>query len=110
MDNASVNAAITQAATDAAKQAATQVAQHAAKGFWERIFGFYSSFIHMFPEKFQWVVSLVIILAVASFLWNLIKKNWLWLILLVALFPGILPILKNLFDSLTILVVGKPLP
>lgn len=103
MDNEAVNDAITQAATDAAKQAG----EEAVKGFWERIFALYQSFIQMFPEKFQWVVSLIIILAVASFLFNLIKKNWLWLILIVALFPGLLPVLKNIFDSLTIMVVGK---
>ena len=103
MDNEAVNKAITEAATEAAKKQAAE----AAKGFWERIFDLYNAFIQMFPEKFQWVVSLVIILALASFLFNLIKRNWLWLILIVALFPGLLPILKNLFDSLTILVVGK---
>lgn len=105
MENEAVRDAITQAATDAAKEEAAK----AAMGFWERIFALYNAFIQIFPEKFQWVVSLVIVLAIASFLFNLIKKNWLWLILIVVLFPGLLPILKNIFDSLTTLVVGKPL-
>ncbi len=96
---------LTNAVADQAKQAADSV----AKGFIERLFDIYKSFITIFPEQYQWIVSLILVLAIASFLFNLIRKNWLWLILVVVLFPGILPLLKNIFDSLTILLVGKPL-
>ena len=89
---------------------ANKVTEEAATGFFERIFVLYGEFIVIFPEKYQWVISIVIILAVAAFLWNLIKRNWLWIVLLVVLFPGILPILRNIFNSLSTLLVGKPLP
>ena len=104
MENQIVNAVVDTAA-DQAKQAANA----AAKGMFERVMDAYNAFVHMFPDKFQWVVSLIIILAVASFLFKLIKKNWLWAILLVILFPGIVPVLKNVFDSLTVMLIGKPL-
>ncbi|MFA5009797.1 MAG: hypothetical protein WC553_01015 [Patescibacteria group bacterium] len=104
MDNQIVNAVI-DTATDQAKQAANTAAQ----GIFERIFNAYNAFVGMFPDGFQWVVSLVLILAIASFLFNLIKKNWLWIILLVVIFPGVLPILKNIFDSLTAMFIGKPM-
>lgn len=104
MENQIVNVVVDTAA-DQAKQAANA----AAKGMFERVMDAYNAFVHMFPEKFQWVVSLIIILAVASFLFKLIKKNWLWAILIVILFPGIVPVLKNIFDSLTVMLIGKPL-
>ena len=100
---------VVNAAVDAASKQAKEAANSAAKGMFERLSDAYNSFINLFPDQFQWVVSLILILAVASFLFKLIKKNWLWMILLVALFPGILPVLKNIFDSLTALVTGKPL-
>ncbi|OGB74542.1 hypothetical protein A2V68_02970 [candidate division Kazan bacterium RBG_13_50_9] len=89
---------------------ANQVTETATTGFFERIFSLYGEFISIFPEKYQWIVSIVIILAVAAFLWNLIKRNWLWIVLLIILFPGILPVLRNIFNSLSTLLVGKPLP
>lgn len=97
--------AIANVAADQAKQAANA----AAKGMFERLSDAYNSFINLFPDQFQWIVSLILILAIASFLFKMIKKNWLWIILLFVLFPGLLPILKNVFDSLTALVTGKPL-
>jgi hypothetical protein len=84
-----------------------QVTEKATMGFFEYIFKLYNQFISIFPEKFQWIVSLIIILAIAAFLWNLIKKNWIWIILLVVIFPGILPILQNIFNSLAKMVIGK---
>jgi len=86
---------------------ANKVTEQVTTGFFEYIFKLYNQFISIFPEKYQWVVSVIIILAVAAFLWNLIRKNWLWIILLVVIFPGILPILQNIFNSLSKLVIGK---
>jgi hypothetical protein len=85
---------------------AKQVGQYAAETFLQKIFVMYHNFVGMFPDKYQWIVSLFILLAVASFLWKLIRKNILWAVLLIILFPGYLPILKNLFDSLTSLIIG----
>lgn len=97
------NELITNALQGAGEGAAEQITQ----GFFERIFALYNQFISIFPEQYQWIVSIIIILAVASFLWNLIRKNWLWVILLVVIFPGALPVLKNIFDSLAKLFIGK---
>lgn len=86
---------------------ANKVTEEATAGFFERIFTLYNSFITIFPVQYQWVVSMIIFLAVAGFMWNLIKRNWLWLILLVVVFPGILPVLQNIFNSLARMFVGK---
>ncbi len=103
MENTIVNAV-----TDRIANEAQQAAEGATKGVMERLFDVYNQFIGIFPDQYQWVVSLLLVLAIASFLWSLIKRNWLWVLLLVVLFPGILPILKNIFDSLTALFTGKP--
>lgn len=102
MEDAIGNAIVNQVAGTA-----QQVAENATAGFVERLFTAYNSFITMFPEQFQWVISIIIVLAIAAFLWKLVQKNWLWIILVVVLFPGILPVLKNIFDSLTVLFTGQ---
>ena len=84
-----------------------KVAEETTKGIFERIFNIYNQFISVFPVQYQWVVSAIIFLAVAGFMWNLIKRNWLWLILLVVVFPGILPVLQNIFNSLSRMFIGK---
>jgi len=84
-----------------------KVTEEATTGFFEYIFNLYNQFISIFPENYQWVVSLILILAIAAFLWNLIKKNWVWVVLLVVIFPGVLPILQNIFNSLSKMVIGK---
>ena len=99
--------AIGEAIVDGVANQAQQVAETAAVGFMERISDAYGLFIGMFPEAYQWVVSVLLVLAIAAFLWNLIRKNWLWVVLVVVLFPGILPMLKNVFDSLTTLFTGS---
>ncbi|MDD5605744.1 MAG: hypothetical protein PHR51_00165 [Patescibacteria group bacterium] len=86
---------------------AQQAAETATAGFMQRIFDAYNGFIGIFPEAYQWVVSIILVLAVAAFLWSLVKKNWLWIVLVIVLFPGILPVLKNVFDSLTVMFTGQ---
>lgn len=88
---------------------ANTVTQEAATGFFERIFDVYNSFIIIFPLEYQWVISVIIFLAIAGFMWNLIKKNWLWLVLIIVVFPGLLPVLQNIFTSLSAMFVGKPI-
>ena len=91
---------------DIANTIANKVTEEATIGFFGRIFALYGEFISIFPEKYQWVISIIIILAIAAFLWNLIKKNWIWIILAIIIFPGILPILQNIFNSLAKMLTG----
>lgn len=98
---------ITNTIIDTVKDQAVEAGEGVAMGFFERIFDLYNQFISVFPEQYQWIVSAVIMLAIIGGLWNLIKKNWLWLVLLIVIFPGILPILQNIFNSLSKMVIGK---
>ncbi|MEZ4210588.1 MAG: hypothetical protein R3B38_02665 [Patescibacteria group bacterium] len=95
------------AAQDALTEAAKDAGEKAAMGFFETIISAYHNFISQFPEEYQWIISLVIGIAVAGSLWNLIRRNWLWIVLAIFLFPGILPVLQNIFNSLTVLLTGN---
>jgi hypothetical protein len=86
---------------------ANKVTEEATTGFFQRIFDVYNDFISIFPEQYQWIVSVIIILAIAAFLWNLIKKNWLWIVLLIVIFQGVLPVLQNIFNSLAKMLTGN---
>ncbi|RLC37846.1 hypothetical protein DRH29_00305 [candidate division Kazan bacterium] len=85
---------------------AQEAAEGATQTIVDRIYGAYNSFIGIFPEQFQWVVSVILVLAIAAFLYNQIKKHWLWIVLAVVIFPGILPMLKNIVVSLTAMFTG----
>lgn len=98
---------ITNAIVNTVKDKAVEASEEAAMGFFERIFDLYNQFISVFPEQYQWIISVILILAIAGGLWNLIRKNWLWLALLIVIFPGILPILQNIFNSLSKMLIGK---
>lgn len=99
--------------TDQQNEVMTQLAQSAAEqaavGFFEKIYIAYNQFVSKFPEEYQWLVSLIIIIMVLVGLLHLVRKSLIWIILAIILFPGILPVLKNLFDSLTLVFTGKKL-
>lgn len=90
-------------------QLAQSAAEQAAVGFFEKIYIAYNQFVNKFPEEYQWLVSLIIIVMVLVGLLHLVRKSLIWIILAIVLFPGILPVLKNLFDSLTLVFTGKKL-
>jgi len=94
--------------TDTIADKAQDAAEGATKTIVDRIFDAYNSFISIIPEPYQWIVSVILVLAIAAFLYNQIKKHWLWIVLAVVIFPGILPILKNIVISLTAMFTGNP--
>ncbi len=98
---------ITNTIVNTVKDKAVEAGEDAAMGFFERIFDLYNQFISVFPEQYQWIISVVLVLAIVGGLWNLVRKNWLWLALLIVIFPGILPILQNVFNSLSKMLIGK---
>ena len=65
-----------------------------------QIFEIYNQFLGYFPGEIQGLVSLVLagLLIIAVF--KIIKKEFIYLILLVILLPASLPILNNIWDSL----------
>lgn len=103
MENTIVNSV-----TDVIAERAQEAAEGATKTIVDRIFDAYNGFINIIPEPYQWIVSVVLVLAIAAFLYNQIKKHWLWIVLAVVIFPGILPMLKNIATSLAAMFTGNP--
>lgn len=60
----------------------------------------YKSFLGLFPAPVAWIVNLGILIFVVIWLIELIRKNVLFLILLVILFPFLIPVLREFFTGL----------
>jgi hypothetical protein len=60
----------------------------------------YNQFLALFPLQIQWFVTLIVLIGLVVAFINLIRFNWLFLILLVLLLPVIFPILHTLIDQL----------
>ncbi len=54
---------------------------------------YYNNFVSLFPPGLQWLVTLIILIALGGAFFNLIRQNVLFIILLIVLLPFLLPIL-----------------
>lgn len=64
-----------------------------------QIYDIYNQFMSIFPENLRWAVSLTLAILVIYSIFQVIKRNFIFIILLVILLPASLPILDNLWDS-----------
>ena len=64
------------------------------------IYDIYNQFIGIFPQSVQWVVSVVLAVFLVFAIYKVLKRNFIYLILLVVLLPASLPILKHVWASL----------
>jgi type IV secretory pathway TrbL component len=60
----------------------------------------YNRFLSLFPPSTHWLVSLIILVAIAVALVTLIMGNWLFLILAIVLLPVLYPVLKSFFTEM----------
>jgi hypothetical protein len=60
----------------------------------------YNAFLALFPLPVQWLITLIVVIALVAAFINLIRYNWLFLILLVLLLPVIFPVLQRFFADL----------
>jgi hypothetical protein len=59
----------------------------------------YDRFLALFPAPLQWLVTLLVVIALIIGFINLIRQSWLFLIILILLLPAIFPILQRfIFD------------
>lgn len=66
----------------------------------DQITSLYNQFLSLFPPEFHFWVSLVLFLMLVFWLLSLIKKNIIWLILLIILLPVSIPLLKQIFSGI----------
>jgi len=61
----------------------------------------YNQFLSYFPDNLHGVVSLALAALIAIGIFKVIKKDFIYIILLIVLLPASVPILKNIWESLT---------
>jgi hypothetical protein len=59
----------------------------------------YQQFLTNFPEQFHWLVSLILAGLLVFAIFQTIKRNFIWIILLIILLPASIPILTNIWES-----------
>jgi len=64
------------------------------------IFNLYDQFLNHFPSNYHLIISLVILIIFVVALFNLVKRNLFWLILLIVLVPASVPILNNVWQGI----------
>jgi hypothetical protein len=69
-----------------------------------QIFELYNQFINIFPKVMQWAVSVFLAILLVYAIYKILKKNFIYIILLVVLLPASFPIFKNIWQNLLILL------
>ena len=67
----------------------------------DQIFSIYSQFLSYFPENLHGVVSLGLAALIAIGIYKVIRRDYIYIILLAVLLPASVPILKNIWLSLS---------
>lgn len=65
----------------------------------DQIYSIYNQFLSYFPENLHGVVSLALAVIIAIGIVKVIKREFVYIILLVVLLPASVPILKNIWES-----------
>lgn len=64
----------------------------------------YLQFLNYFPKSFQPIVSVVLAVFLVYSVFQVVKRNFIFLIVLVVLLPASVPILKGVVDAIVLLV------
>ncbi len=70
----------------------------------DQILSIYNQFLSYFPTNLHGLVSLVLAVLIAIGVFKVIKKDFIYIILLVILLPASVPILKNIWESLSAII------
>jgi hypothetical protein len=65
----------------------------------------YNRFLGLFPDSFHWFVSLLILIFIVFTLFRLIKRNFLFILLAILLFPVVYPVLRDFVFEISSFVV-----
>ena len=70
----------------------------------DQILSIYNQFLSYFPQNLHGVVSLALAALIVVGIFKVIKREFIYLVLLVVLLPASVPILKNIWESVAGLV------
>lgn len=68
--------------------------------FMDQIFSIYNLFLNFFPQNIHGIVSLALAALIIVGIVKVIKKDFIYIVLLVILLPASVPILKNIWESM----------
>ena len=66
----------------------------------DQIMGIYNQFLSYFPVNLHGVVSLALAVLIAYGIIKVVKRDFVYIIVLIVLLPASVPILKNIWASL----------
>lgn len=66
----------------------------------DQIFSIYNQFLGYFPSSIHGMVSLVLVILIVIGIIKVIRRDFIYIILLIVLLPASWPILKNIWESL----------
>ncbi len=69
-----------------------------------RIQDIYSQFLANFPVQYQPVVSVIVGLLIVYVIYRIIKRDFIFIVLLVVLVPASIPVLKSIWSGLLMLL------
>ena len=64
----------------------------------------YQQFLNMFPVGLQPIVSIALAIFIVYSVVQVVKRNFIFLILLIVLLPGSVPILKSVWEGVLTLI------
>ncbi|OGE79912.1 MAG: hypothetical protein A2660_00455 [Candidatus Doudnabacteria bacterium RIFCSPHIGHO2_01_FULL_45_18] len=64
----------------------------------------YNQFLSYFPSNLHGVVSLSLVVLIVVGIFKVVKREFIYIILLIVLLPASVPILKNIWESLANIV------
>ncbi|MCL5435858.1 MAG: hypothetical protein M1275_02155 [Patescibacteria group bacterium] len=65
----------------------------------DQVYSLYYQFLNYFPAQYHGIVSLVLAGLLVLAIYKVIKRNFVFIILLVLLLPQAVPILKSVWES-----------
>lgn len=68
------------------------------------IFLIYNQFLSYFPDQWHWAVSLALAIILVIAIFKVVKRNFIFLIVLIVLLPASVPILKEVWEGIVFLV------
>jgi hypothetical protein len=66
----------------------------------DQILEIYNQFLSYFPPGSQWLVSVILACLLVFAIYKVVKKNFIYIILLIVILPASVPIFKNVWESL----------
>jgi uncharacterized membrane protein len=70
----------------------------------DQIYEIYNRFLSYFPSNIHGIVSIALAVLIIIGVYKVIRKDFVYIILLIVLLPASIPILKNIWESVSNIV------